>query len=201
MGGRVVVSTLGALGLALASATAGRAAPPEPAPTIDIRPDAQGASGVVRATIDIDAPPARVWAVMVDCAEAPRLMVNVRSCRVLDHDPAGRWDIREQVTNASLLPAVRMVLRSEYDYPHSVRFHRIDGDFKVLEGSWLLEPIDGGNRTRVTYQSRMTPPFAMPNFIVRAVLRKDLPRTLINLRTACEARGTAPPRGVAAAAR
>jgi uncharacterized membrane protein len=183
-----------ALALAAGLLTAPALADPPGAPArVEVTTDAHGASGDVRASIEIAASPAVVWKVMTDCAAVPRLMVNVRSCRVIDRDPAGRWDVREQITNASLLPAVRTVLRSEYDYPRTVRFHRIDGDFKILEGSWLLEPLDGGAHTRVTYQSRMTAPFAAPGFIVRAVLRKDLPRTLGNLRAASETRQGAGP--------
>ena len=197
---RVLPAALGALALAgLAYSSPALAADKGPAPTIEVKPDAQGASGEVRASIEIAAPPAEVWTVLTDCAAVPRLMVNVHSCRILDRDSAGRWDVREQITNASLLPAVRTVLRSDYDSPRSIRFHRIDGDFRVLEGAWLLEPLDGGARTRVTYESRMTAPFAVPNFVVRAVLRRDLPHTLINLRTACEARRAAAARVVAAA--
>ncbi len=198
------VLPVAAVALVVAALAAGASGPARagasgPPPTIEVKPDSQGASGEVRASIEIAAPPAEVWTVLIDCAAVPRLMVNVHSCRVLDRDPAGRWDVREHVTNASLLPAVRTVLRSDYDAPHSLRFHRIEGDFRVLEGSWTLEPLDGGTRTRVTYESRMTAPFAVPNFIVRAVLRRDLPQTLVNLRTACEARRAAEPRVVAAA--
>jgi len=203
MAGRPDVSAAPAVALAIAVALAATPAQTDPVslpPTIDVRPDSHGASGEVSASIEINASPTRVWAVLIDCAAAPRLMVNVRSCRVLSHDPAGRWDVREQITNASLLPAVRTVLRSDYDYPRSVRFHRIDGDFKVLEGRWLLEPLDGGTRTRVTYESRMTAPFAAPGFMVRAVLRKDLPRALINLRQASEHPAAAPPRAMVATA-
>jgi uncharacterized membrane protein len=159
----------------------------EPPPTVTVTPDDRGAAGVIHGQIDIDAPRAVVWAIMVDCARAPLLMVNVKYCRVLSHDPAGRWDVREQVTKASLLPGVRTVMRSDYDAPHTVEFHRTDGDFKILEGEWRLEPLDGGAHTRVTYQSRMSSPFAAPGFLVRAVLRKDLPATLDNLRKASEA--------------
>ncbi len=203
MAGRADFSAAPVVALALAAAliaAAAQAGPASPPPTIDVRPDGHGASGDVSASIEINAPPIRVWAVLIDCAAVPRLMVNVRSCRVLSHDPAGRWDVREQLTNASLLPAVRTVLRSDYDFPRSVRFHRVDGDFKVLEGQWLLEPLDGGTRTRVTYESRMTAPFPAPGFIVRAVLRKDLPHTLINLRQASEHPVGGLPRAVAATA-
>ena len=49
---------------------------------------------------------------MVDCDQVPNLMANVKSCRVLKRDPAGQWDLREQVTKASLLPGMRTMTGS-----------------------------------------------------------------------------------------
>ena len=181
------VPLIGAAILASAIPTSpGLAAPPEAPATVSVTPDPQGSSGIVHGQVDINAPPETVWKVMVDCARLPQLMVDVKSCRVLQRDPAGRWDMREQISKGSILPSVRIVMRSDFDEPRSVKFHRTDGDFKVLEGQWLLEPLDGGARTRVLYESRMTAPFAAPGPIVRAILRRDMPKTLDNLRTASE---------------
>ena len=168
--------------LAAAPALAGA-----PAPIVTVTADPRGAAGVIHGQVDIAAPRALVWSVMIDCARVPALMVNVKYCHILSRDPAGRWDVREQVTKASLLPGVRTVMRSDYDAPHTVEFHRTDGDFKILEGEWRLEPLDGGARTRVFYESRMSAPFAAPGFLVRAAIRGSLPATLENLRTASEA--------------
>jgi hypothetical protein len=176
-----------ALVAALSALAADPALAAAPAPIVSVTPDAHGAAGVIHGQVDIDAPRAVVWAIMIDCGRAASLMVNVRYCHVLQRDPAGRWDVREQATKASLLPGVRIVMRSDYDAPHTVAFHRTDGDFKILEGEWRLEPLDGGARTRVFYESRMSSPFVAPGFIVRAVLRADLPTTLENLRKASEA--------------
>jgi uncharacterized membrane protein len=176
-----------ALAAALALAASAASAGVTDAPTIQVRPDPGGASGDITGVVDIAAPAALVWRIMTDCAQVSRMMASVKSCRVLDRDPAGRWDVREQITSPSLLPAVRTVMRSDYDAPRLVRFHQVSGDFKVLEGTWRLQPTDGGRDTRVTYESRVTPPFAAPGFLVRAVLRRDLPRTLLNLRAASEA--------------
>jgi uncharacterized membrane protein len=158
----------------------------EAAPIVSVAPDPLGSAGVIHGQVDVDAPRAVVWAVMIDCARAPSLLVHVKSCQVLSRDPGGRWDVREQVTRASILPAVRVVMRSDYDAPHRVAFHRTDGDFKVLEGEWRLEPLDGGARTRVFYTSRMSAPFAAPGFLIRAALRTDMPTTLENLKKASE---------------
>ena len=90
------------------------------------------------------------------------------------------------VSQGALLPAVRTVLRSDYEAPRSVHFHRIDGDLRVLEGSWRLDALDA-THTRVSYDSRVEAPFGLPAFLARSVLRKDFPRTMNNLRNACEA--------------
>jgi carbon monoxide dehydrogenase subunit G len=148
--------------------------------------DSKGASGDIRAQVDIAASPAVVWKVLVDCGQVPHLMVGAKSCRVLQHDPSGRWDVREQVSQGALLPAIRTVLRSDYESPHAVHFHRIDGDLKVLEGNWRLDPLDQGLRTRVSYDSRVQAPFGIPAFLARTVLRNDMPKTMNNLRNACE---------------
>jgi len=159
----------------------------EAAPLVDVTSDPNGASGVVHGSVDINAKPAAVWRVLIDCAGAPKLMVNMKSCRVTRQDAAGRWDERETISKGSILPPVRIVLHADYEPDSRVRFHRIDGDIKVLDGEWRLEPLDGGARTRVTYDSRVTAGFGAPGPIVRAVLRRDMPRTLSNLRDACEA--------------
>jgi uncharacterized membrane protein len=170
----------GAVALAAAASTG------EPPPIVEVNPDPKGASGDIRAQVDIAAPPSTVWKVLTDCSLTPRLMVWAKTCRVLQHDPEGRWDVREQISQGALLPAVRTVLRSDYDAPRSVRFHQIDGDLKVLEGGWRLDVLDA-THTRVTYDSRVEAPFGLPAFIARSVLRKDFPRTMNNLRDACEA--------------
>ena len=157
----------------------------EPAPTVTVT--SEGGAGFIKAVEDINAPRQTVWDIMVDCARVPKLMASVKYCRVLQHDPAGRWDLREQVTQATILPGARVVMRSDYDAPHTVEFHRTDGDFRILEGEWRLEPIDGGTRTRLFYQTRVSSPVPAPAFIVRAMLRTDLTASLENLRIASEA--------------
>lgn len=177
-----------ALGLGLAATTVQARVQP----AVEVTTDAHGASGVIHGLVDIDATPPVVWKVLLDCAGAPKLMVNLKSCRILRQDRAGRWDEREQISRGGVLPGIRTVVHADYDAPSSVTFHSIAGDLKLLEGQWRLQPLDGGARTRVYYDSRVTAPFAAPGPLVRAVLRRDMPRTLANLRQACEAHPEAP---------
>ncbi len=84
------------------------------------------APGLIHAAIDIAAPPQTVWAVMTDCRLAARLVASVTSCTILQADPRGGWDVREQVTRGGLFsPAIRNVFRSDYQPYSLIRFHRV----------------------------------------------------------------------------
>jgi len=145
-----------------------------------VRPDADGSSGVIRAAIDIAAPPEVIWSVMTDCDLAPRMVANLQSCRVLERDPQGRWDVREQVSRPTFAPSVRTVFREDFEAPRRMTFHRVGGDLKVLEGEWRLTPH--GDRTQVTYEARVAAPFSVPGWVARLVLRHDVPMALLALR-------------------
>lgn len=179
---------IAALGPALAAGSAGAFDLPARAeallergrPWVDVRPDGDGHSGQVRAAIDIAAPKETVWALMLDCDAALRMVRNLKSCRVLDRDPQGLWDVREQVSSAPFLPSVKNIYRSDYERPNRIRFYHTGGDMKVFEGEWRLESrLDG---VRVTYEARAAAPFAVPGWIARATLRHEVPAALTALR-------------------
>jgi len=157
-----------------------------------VKPSPDGASGVIRAAIDIAAPLEVVWAVMTDCDLAPHMVPSLKSCRILERDPQGRWDVREQVSRAALVPGVRSVFREDFEPPERMTFHAMGGDLKVLEGEWRLAPH--GEGVRVTYEARVAAPFAVPGWLARLALRHDVPAALLALRREAMARAAqAPP--------
>lgn len=181
------------LGLALAGPAGGFEPPPAAEaslshgrPYVEVLPDPDGSSGLIRAAIDISAPQAVVWAVLTDCALAPRMAANLKSCRILERDPQGRWDVREQISRKTLLPSMRSVVRSDYEPPERLSFRRVGGDLKVLEGRWTLAPHGSG--VRVTYELRAAAPFSVPGWIARLALRHDVPMALLALRREAMAR-------------
>ena len=144
-----------------------------------IVPDDRGAAGRIEAAIDIPAPPPTVWRVMLDCARAARFVSGLESCRIVEADPAGRWDVREHRINMlTLVPRLRNVFRSSYEPHRTIAFSRVDGDLSILEGAWRLEPIQAGAGTRLRYEARIGLAAPIPDFIVRGAVESDLPRML-----------------------
>jgi uncharacterized membrane protein len=155
-------------------------------PYVEVKPEGDGSSGVILAAIDVAAPQAVVWSVMTDCELAPKMVANLESCRILARDPQGRWDIREEITRTTFTPSVRTVYREDFDPPRRMAFHRTEGDLKVFEGEWRLEPH--GEGVRVTYEAHCTAPFAVPGWVARIALRHDVPMALLALRREAMAR-------------
>ncbi len=151
----------------------------------EVVPAADGA-GVIHAAIDINAPPAKVWRVMTDCAYAKRLVVTVTSCKVLHADPSGAWDVREQVTSGNLfMPQIDNVFRSDYQPYTRISFRKVGGNLKTEDGVWLLQPLNGGAGTRVIYINHIAANIMAPAALVRAGMKSDTPKVLMNLRREC----------------
>lgn len=156
-------------------------------PVVTVAPTSAADTVQIHAAIDIAAPRAVVWAVMTDCARAMHFIPGLQSCRVLERDPAGRWDIREhRISWMWFLPDVRSVFRSDYDAPKRLHFHRISGTLKRSEGEWRLDAIDGGRATRVVYDATLSAYIPAPDFMVESALRRDIATVLRRLKRECQ---------------
>ncbi len=156
---------------------------------VRVAPDDRGADGQIYGVIEIPAAPSKVWRVLVDCEHAPKIMANLRSCRVLERADAGdqgkrSWDVREhQIAWVSVLPTVRSVFRSEYVRESSIRFAKADGgDLTALDGEWRLESTQGGAGTRLLYRARFGFLAVVPSFLVRQSMANDFPGFLETIR-------------------
>lgn len=102
-------------------------------------------------SIEVDAPPERVMAVIADFASYPEWAKQVRETEVLAQDEAGR---AKQVRLTLDAGPIKDVYTLEYDWApdgHSVSWHLVKGQMqKAQNGRYELEPI-GDGRTRVTY--------------------------------------------------
>lgn len=147
--------------------------------------DAAEQSGSARATVRIHARREVVWQLITNCAEALHLVPGLVACNVLETAPDRSWQrIRHVLDYSWYVPKLTYEIRATYDPPSRVSIERISGDLRVLRGSWGLQSEE--DYTIAHYSIDLAPGFWVPHWIVRAALRRDLPKMLRALRTRAE---------------
>lgn len=133
-------------------------------------------------TIDVNADPEQIWAIMKNCDLQIQIIENMTRCEITHVDPSARWDERLQVLSIGrLLPKVRSRFRTEYTPYREIKISRLGGDLSVLDGLWSLQLTQDG-QTRVSYRARLKPKLPVPRGIMRRATAKDMPIILKNLR-------------------
>jgi uncharacterized protein YndB with AHSA1/START domain len=142
----------------------------------------------VRAAIRIAASPEQVFRTLTDCARALRFVPHLKRCKVLETGPEGRWqNVEQQVDYGWLAPRASYVFHAEYEKYVRIRFSNLRGDFHENRGVWTFQPLDDGRATVVTYEARVAPAFYVPRWMMRNMLKRDLPDLMRGLRTQAEA--------------
>jgi len=142
----------------------------------------------IQSAVLIPAPPEAVWSVLIDCARAPSYVPGLKTCEILDAAPDGTWDIHRHVTKISaFLPKMISEVRSEYDYPTTIRFQRIGGNVALNQGAWTLKPDASGLKademaTIVIYRSHVSSKSVVPDSTIRKSMRKNIPKVMSSLR-------------------
>jgi hypothetical protein len=143
---------------------------------------------LIHAAIDIPAPPKVVWAVMNDCSKYNRLVVTTTSCRIVQSDANHTFEVREIVTRGNLfVPTMHNVVRVELQPYTLMRFHKAGGDLKQEEGEWRFQALDGGAGTRVIYENLLNADILAPAPLVRAGMRRDTAKVMLNIKRECVA--------------
>lgn len=101
------------------------------------------------ASVEIDAPIERVWAVVEDVLSAPEWQGGLDRMTALERDEGGRPTLVRTENDIKVRRIVAEV-RFSYEGPTRLSWHQVKGDMKSVEGAWELEDL--GGRTRVTYR-------------------------------------------------
>jgi hypothetical protein len=113
----------------------------------------------------------------------PQIIPNLESCRIVEKDPAGRWDVRENVIDwAVLMPKLRTVVRNTFEVGRRLTFKRVSGNMRVSDGAWTLERHAHG--TRLSYNALVAPDFPVPQFLIEQAVHNDMPNLLRAIRKA-----------------
>lgn len=139
----------------------------------------------VEAKILISRPPAKVWSVVSDPEKLMADEGKVRKVKVLSRT-GNKQNVEFHVTMTPLLPSFNYVLMQELSPPTILRFHRISGSFKDIQGSWQLQPVDNGNKTILSYILKMDPGPFIPKALVMTAVKSDLPNMMRNAKAAID---------------
>jgi hypothetical protein len=141
----------------------------------------------VKLAAEVDAAPAAIWAVLRACEIAPEYVPNVVSCKKLEELDDGRADLFVQtIKPIFFLPTFEHVFRLDYTPYTRIDVNRVSGPIAHMQGTWWLVPQSNG-RILLVYDLALDPGMPIPRFLVRATLKRDLPKVVGAVRERAEA--------------
>jgi ribosome-associated toxin RatA of RatAB toxin-antitoxin module len=156
---------------------------------------ADRAAADIRAAVQIEAPADRVFQTLTDCAQALKFVPHLKRCAVLDTAKDESWQhVEHYVDYGWLAPRANYVFRADYDRFRSIRFSHIRGDFRENRGMWQFLPVKEGRATIAIYQARLEPDFFVPRWMMRSMMKRDLPELMRGLRQRVEGSRPAAPK-------
>ncbi|GAA1222415.1 SRPBCC family protein [Prauserella alba] len=140
-------------------------------------------------SIEVDAPPEQIMAVIADLPAYPEWAKAVQQTEVLGTDERGR---ATQVRFTLDSGPVKDVYTLEYDWADdglSVSWHLVKGQMqKAQNGRYELEPL-GGDRTKVTYTLAVELALPMIGMLRRKAEKMIMDTALKELKKRVEAEG------------
>lgn len=140
----------------------------------------------VQAKILIPCPPEQVWPVVSDPQRLMKQEQKVKKVKYLAKTPTSQ-QVEFTVLMTKLFPAFNYVLRQDLMAPQIVKFHRVSGSFKDIQGSWQLTPVENGQKTVLTYTLQLDPGPMIPKNLLMSAVKSDLPTMMRNAKRAIEA--------------
>lgn len=141
-----------------------------------------GPTKFVVAKILIDAPPDQVWPIMTNPFEfQEKISPRMKQVKVVT-DRADLSVLKVTVNVGFFLPSLTYSVESRYEPNERIDFKRVGGVVKDFKGYWAIIPIADGSKTEIVYSMYVDPGIPVPQWIVRAGVRDELPKTLLAMR-------------------
>jgi ribosome-associated toxin RatA of RatAB toxin-antitoxin module len=138
-----------------------------------VRTDESG--GAARFQIYIQAPVESIWNTVFSCEKAFVFVKGLRRCEVLERN-VNDMLTRQVVKTSWLVPAQDFTFRTHREPYRRAEFFRTEGSPRELEGGWEFDPLDRG--VVVTHELRIRTGFPVPRFLIRSVMRNNMPDML-----------------------
>ncbi len=138
----------------------------------------------IESSVLVDAPPDVLMGLICDFGSYPDFLPETVMARPLKQE-GSTWEVRFGIQVIRRLEYTLRLTRS--DDLH-LSWTLVDGPFRTNEGSWTLEPVDGGRRTRALYRIDLQVGMFVPGNIVRSLTERTLPDTLARFKAEAERR-------------
>jgi len=128
------------------------------------------------------------WNIVGYCKYEFVYVRGLEYCEVLGSDTSFLKK-RHRVNNNWYTPTIDFTFYASRNSPEHGEFHLVEGNLKVMEGQWSFKKLDDSDALLVTHEIRVRSRFPAPRWLVRRVLKKDLPDMLACVRGLAEASG------------
>lgn len=135
----------------------------------------------VTGTIQIDQPPDRVWAVVVNPYEFKgKITPRMKEVEMMvDHRDLSVMRVTMDIV---FFPHLQYVVESKYQNNERIDFKRVAGTIRDFKGTWSMQPLNNGSKTELSYSMYLDPGFFVPQWLIREGVKSELPRTLASVR-------------------
>lgn len=137
--------------------------------------------GAARVTALFRAQAEDIWNVIGYCKNEFIYVRGLELCEVL---VPGLQYIKKhhRVNNNWYTPTIDFVFEARRTSPTHGDFNLVEGNLKVMEGQWDFQPLESGDGLVVSHDIRIRSRFPAPRWLVRRVLKGDLPNMLACIR-------------------
>ena len=151
--------------------------------------------GAARVTALFHAEADAIWNVIGYCENE---FIYVRGLEVCEVLVPGLQYIKKhhRVNNNWYTPTLDFVFEARRTSPTHGDFNLVEGDLKVMHGQWDFQPLESGNGLLVSHDIRIQSRLPAPRWLVRRVLKNDLPDMLACIRGMAGASGNAELQGM-----
>jgi hypothetical protein len=146
--------------------------------------------GINRAeqSLEIEAPPEACFESIVDFETYPEWQAAVIGAEILERYDDGLGKLVRLRVDAKFRHVV-YTLHYHYERPGKLWWDFVDGDgVTYIDGEYLFEPLDGGDRTRATYKLGVDPGVPVPGFIARKLNEGVMARSIRDTKAEVERR-------------
>lgn len=135
-------------------------------------------------SIVIDAPPDRLFDIIVDYDRYPEFLSEVKEAKTSNR----RGNEADVAYGIDLVKRIRYTLHHVEERPRAVHWTFVKGEMmRDNHGSWTLEPTPDG-KTRATYTIEVGVGPLVPRSIVNALVDQSLPKLLEAFKKRAESR-------------